>query len=305
VDKKGVTEEELRGAAWWVYEEYEPPREGPAGHYIKAAPAFMDAETGRPEPWRWAYEPLLWHENLFVALARWPEDKGMDGPGGELDTDRNAQAAKEWAETYGVLGLTLRRAPGSHSWWANPAGGEGDTVAGFASEAWAANRALRLYESANREGGVDVETIALLASNPVHRDSLERFPDEAREVALKEAVGEIHERAPYYAPALYWPETRGRRPTGRFVQGWRFTNLLGAVWLQALWLLVADPRSVKHCARPACNRIIHYKHPEPPSHLRRGQRKPHKTHENIEYCPEKTGRWCRQKHWRERQRRPL
>jgi hypothetical protein len=43
--------------------------------------------------------------DLFLTFARWPEEAGMDK---ELDTARNAEAAKSWAETFGVLGLKPR-----------------------------------------------------------------------------------------------------------------------------------------------------------------------------------------------------
>jgi hypothetical protein len=300
VSDKAVTEDELRSGIWYVYHQYNF-EDGPAGRYLKAPPAFLDA-TGHPAPWREEYEPLLWYEDLFLRFARLPEDAGLEW-GDQLDTDQNAAIALDWAKTYGLLGLTLNKPRGKHSRWANPAGGEGDTVAGFAAEAWAAHRALRLYEAATRSEGVDVETIISLTTDPVHRDSLERFPDEAREYALKDVVHEIHDRRPYYSPALYWPETRDRRPTGEFVQGWRFTNLLGALWLQALWLLTAGPNNQKRCAYPKCNRIIIYEQPEKPSEHKKGERKPYKTRRDIEYCPDDTRRYCRQKHWKEKQRR--
>jgi len=290
---------------WYLYERYDVRGE-PGERYVQAPPAFFraDLEPPRPDPWRWKYEPLIKHEDLFLRFARLAEDDGLDG-GDDLDTDRNATVAHRWAEEYGVLGLTFYPRRGRHSRQVNPAGGEGDTVAGFAAEAWAAHRALRLYEAATRSesGGVDVETIISLTPDHVHKDSLERFPEEARAFALSAVVHEIQDRQPYYFPALYWPETPKLMPTGEFVQGWGFTNLLGAIWLQALWLLTAGPDNQKRCAYPKCNRIIIYEQPAKPSLQKKGERKPYKTRRDIEYCPEDTRRYCRQKHWREKQRR--
>jgi len=298
--------EELRAAEWYVYERYELLK-GPRGRYVEAPRAVVDRATGKLSPWRWEYAPLVKHDDLFLLLAWWPEKHGLDGgPGadpGELDTDKNAAAAKEWAETYGVLGLTLTSPEGWHSSWAFPEGGEGDTVAGFAAEAWSANRALRLYEAATRAGGVDVETIKPLIPDPVHRASLDRFPEEARGFALNAVMREIWDRRPYYHPALYWPKVPGMLPTGEFVQGWGFTNLLGAIWLQALWLLTAGPDSVKKCAYWRCNRVITYAQPAKPSDQKKGERKPYKTRRDIHYCkPEITGRYCRQNAAKDRQR---
>jgi hypothetical protein len=294
--------EELRAGVWYVYHQYEI-QDGPSGRYVQAPPAFLD-DKGQPDPWRWEYEPLIKHEDLFLEFARLPEDAGLDS-GDDLDSEQNADIARDWAETYGVLGMTLDKPPGKHSWWANPAGGEGDTVAGFAAEAWVAHRALRLYEAAKRSepGGVDVDTIISLTPDRVHRDSLERFPEEAKGFALRDVVHEIQDRQPYYYEARYWPVTRSLRPTGEFVKGWGFTNLLGAIWLQAQWLLDADPGTVKRCAYPKCNRIIVYEQPEKSSLQKKGERKPYKTRRDIQYCPDDTRRYCRQKHWIEKKRR--
>src|SRR5215210_2691716 len=108
-DNKAVINDELRSGTWYVYHQYEV-KDGPAGRYLQAPPAFLD-DTGLPEPWRWEYEPLIRHEDLFLRLAGLPEDAGLEG-GDQFDTDRNAVIARDWAETYGVLGMTFYKPPG-------------------------------------------------------------------------------------------------------------------------------------------------------------------------------------------------
>lgn len=275
-------------------EEYEV-HTGEGGRYIQAPSSFIDAE-GRMNPKRRTYQPLVQYPWLFLEFAHLAEDSGLDG-GDELDTDKNVQVALGWAMTYGLLGLTLRKV-GCHRYWADPGGGERDTVAAFAYEAWAANRALRLYEAAARSGGVDVETIVSLIPDPAHKESVVRYPEEAKGFALLAFMHELRERQPYYHTTPYWRETENLLPNGEFVQGWGFTNLLGCMWLQAEWLLYAGPDSVRRCKYPECNRIIVYEQPEKPLEHKKGERKKHKTHKNIKYCPEETGRHCRVKNYR-------
>ena len=127
-----------------------------------------------------------------------------------LDTYKNAAAAKKWADTYGVLGLTLLEKDG----WpgASTIGGEKETVAAFAREAWVANGCLRLYEAATSEE-LDVGLIGSYIGISRHRDFHTRTPAAAREFALDEVATQTQHRVAGNAyPALYGE-------VGRFVQG--------------------------------------------------------------------------------------
>jgi len=64
---KTVTKEQ-RAGVWYLYEQYEVGGER-GERYFQAPPAFLDA-TGHPAPWRWEYEPLIRHEDLFLTFAR-------------------------------------------------------------------------------------------------------------------------------------------------------------------------------------------------------------------------------------------
>jgi hypothetical protein len=49
---------------------------------------------------------------------------------------------------------------------------------------------------------------------------------------------------------------------GKFVQGWDFMNLLGAMWLQMFWLLTAS-ETPRRCRNWECDKVIAYEQPEP------------------------------------------
>jgi hypothetical protein len=79
---------------------------------------------------------------------------------------------------------------------------------------------------------------------------------------------------------------------GRFVQGWDFANLLGAMWLQMFWLLTSDDQ--RRCRNWECNRIIAYEQPEQVnSGLRKNNRRAeYATRNDREFCSKK----CNNRH---------
>ena len=205
-----------------------------------------------------AYQPLVGRSGLFFKFARL-SDGGELSPGARFDdlksleTDKNVQAAYDWVDQWGVLGLTPRESEGK--FYYTTLGGEGDTVVRFAEEAWAANGVLRLYEAATREeGGPDVETILEIMEyggvGPRSRRHFTKTPESARDWAIHTAAEQTQQRvARYCHPALY------RRPGyNHFVQGSGFSNLLGALWLEMFWVLLSD--ETRRCKNPKCNRIV-------------------------------------------------
>jgi hypothetical protein len=216
----------------------------------------------------WVYWPLVKYPDLFLKFARLADEGKLDdGPTvDKLDTDKNAEAAKDWAETYGTLGLTRVEQDEFGFRGASTRGGKEDTVAAFAHEAWVANGCLKLYEAAIAEE-LDADLItsymiprgeARLAAQP---------PGKLRAWALDVVATETQARVAGNAyPALYGE-------VGGFVQGWSFTNLLGAMWLQMFWLLTATeaPRRCKNC-----DRIIAYEQPNQPQGTKKRGRKKEK-----------------------------
>ena len=71
----------------------------------------------------------------------------------------------------------------------------------------------------------------------------------------------------------------------RYYQGWGFRSLLGAMYLQMMWLMTATGE-VRKCKGPDCNEVITFEQPEPsPEGLwQKGYRKPYKTRVDKEFC---------------------
>jgi hypothetical protein len=190
----------------------------------------------------WVYYPLVRKPDLFLKFARLADGDGLDNADtvDELDTDKNAEALLDWAWEHGTLGLT----PADEKHWfrgASTRGGKADTVSAFAAEAWRANACLRLYEAATARE-IDADFIASYMY-PSAKTFLTRTPARTREWALNIVATETqHKVAGNAYPALYGE-------VGRFVSGWSFSNLLGAMWLQMFWLLASEqePRRCRHC----------------------------------------------------------
>lgn len=209
---------------------------------------------------------------LFLEFARWPETEGMDRK--PLESQRNAEAAREWAEINGVLGLDSSDAftvydeaseAVNHSLgvWAIRSrtrneghGGPEETVEAFAREAWLANMALRLYEAATNLEGPDLNSISGYMPDqedgrvnlPI-RESHGRTPETARRWALTVVEEIVEDRL----RGRVWPISVGDyNSQGGYVghkQGWAFDSLLGAMWLQMMWLMLGQPRRCEWCGK--------------------------------------------------------
>ena len=249
------------------------------------------------------YRPLVDHPNLFLKFARlkldvpgpisWSESlTGYPLIFGEydyrgLETDGNVEAAREWATREGgVLGLTPGRPPrnGGEPFRSggDPMGGESDTIWRFVIESFIAQRTLRLYEAATDPSGVDVGTIRNLIG-------LTPFGDESPPFARRQALDAVARVVEKMVTDLCHPTLR--RKNDGIAQGWGFKNLLGAMWLQMMWLTTAD--SGRRCQGPGCNRAITIKVPKAEdltyTEAKRGGKKwhvPHKytTRKDKIYC---------------------
>jgi hypothetical protein len=233
----------------------------------------------------WVYWPLVDKPDLFLEFARLADEGKLDNAPTvrELDTDRNTDTALEWAWEHGVLGLT-RTPPGEFDFrGAYTYGGEEDTVAAFAYEAWVANGCLRLYEAATAEE-LDVEVISsYMTPRGKARvgPTLARIRASALDAVATETQGRI-------AGNVY-PALCGK--AGRLAPGWSFTSLLGAMWLQMFWLLTAT-KAPQRCR--TCDQIISYEQPEQPTQgTKRNDRSAgYRTRRDKNYC-DKT---CRDRH---------
>lgn len=277
-------EEENREGYWPVYDVYN--LDGHRGSRCLYAPRALDVNVLNGE---WVSYPLSQGSvGLFLEFANWPVECGMDkatavGVGTTLDTDRNAIAAKKWAEIYGVLGLGKNPGESHHIGGSSslslttasyigdrtlshdfgrasrmsPRGGRHEKVAEFAREAWEAHVALRLYVLASRKK-LEVEAITgFMDDTPVHYSIASQnrlYPSERELYTYDEwtvrdwAVGLVNEAVMQKVETTCYPAVFGS--PGEYVQGWGFKSLLGAMWLQMMWLMVAEDNTCDWCGEP-------------------------------------------------------
>lgn len=222
------------------------------------------------------YWPLADYPGLFLKFAGLADE-------GEI----TRKAWLEWVESYGVLGLGYRD-PENASWLEAPSmcevGGPGESFQNFRREALKANWLLRLYESLASPEGPDAEwsrqryeQINGYDPGPI----LFEFSGfaEGRASALNAVWAQVNLQVMECYPALHpGSET--------FVQGWDFYSLLGAMYLQMMWLMSANEDEVRRCKRPGCNRVITFRQPEQQKDpgLRKNARKKYKTRSDKVYC---------------------
>jgi hypothetical protein len=272
---------DLRASEWFYFEEY-ALESSPDGYRYVAAKRDPGPLNIVSLDQMGYYRPLTDHPDLilqfarlkldlpeavFWSLRRYPYVFGNPVANGDytaeqlleydlydysrLETERNQEAARDWAEGNGALGLTsgsgfLRRGGEPYIIRGDPMGGAEDTVWRFVIESYIANRTLTLYEAATAPDGVNAGTIRRLIPGPSdeHNDS----PHLARHEALDEVARTVETMvANRCYPVL-------RRKEDGIAQGWGFRDLLGAMWLQMMWLVIAD--SGRRCQRPGCNRTI-------------------------------------------------
>jgi len=260
---------------WYVYEHYEIIDE--AGSRYIYAPPRRDGVHNKVVK---QLQPLSrTSADLFLRFARWPEEAGMDR---EPDTERNAEAARSWAKEFGVLGLnsTGRAIPnfvnsrrvtadylgkpwlddaGMHRRNSVTGGMPDESVANFAFEAWEAHIVWRLYESVRSEERVDegsvirfMSTIDHSASDVttgithswVEREIYSGDSELIRRWALTVVGDAVNRKIENHCH----PILRGDGP-GSYEPGWAFKSLLGAMWLQMMFLMHED-RRCWWCGKP-------------------------------------------------------
>jgi hypothetical protein len=224
--------------------------------------------------------------DLFLRFARWPKETRMDR---QLDTERNAEAALLWVKTFGVLGLkpadfAIRTLLSSHrvteDYLGMPEPGGTDrgrqnlatggmpeeSVANFAFEAWEAHIVWQLYESVRTEGRVEDDTVIQFMSTinhweaaatwditggepvPVEASWVEReIFSEDSELVRRWALTIVEDAVNRKIESHCFPIVHGT--PGSYKQDWGFRSLLGAMWLQMMFLMYED-RRCWWCGRP-------------------------------------------------------
>ena len=232
----------------------------------------------RRDPWSdgqtlTMYSPLN-VPGLFLEFASLVDDPGLDH---EPYTKRNEGVVLDWVKTYGVLGLTKT---GFDSLTGRiHQGGEWDRVSSFVEGAKIANATLRLFEAATALEGPDIDFIQKgIPEN--RRGPFVQDPHKARDWALNR-VGEVVRLSleEYCYPAFRIQE--GGSPS----LDWRFKNLLGAMWIQMMWLFTSTG-GTRRCARRGCTRIITFEPGEPPADpgVKKNPRGKYKTRKDKKFC---------------------
>jgi hypothetical protein len=180
--------------------------------------------------------PITQHKDLFLKFAR-------HIPNGRVSTEEALDVVRAWVTEYGVLGLDsvddqLNR-------------GRRESVRGFWRAASEAEMILDLYEAARPKKPDQRLRQVLMRWEPEHNWSGVSV-NEQREYALERVgnkVGQIVENQCY--PQLWRTVNKARNQTRGFTYDFGFRSLLGAMYLQMMWLLT-DEDNVRQCQRRGC-----------------------------------------------------
>jgi len=329
-----AVEKERRRGSWRVYYHYEFRHDDQDEAYVVAQtvgnpPRFelryddqrrvrvLSRTSGTrvaEEPF-FEYPPLVSHRGLFLDFARLADDGEITKEGWET-----------WIKTYGVLGLEqhdmTRYVIERHQelgssldellielrwlddlgreyrlYSGSTAGGPRESYAGFESEAYKANRLLKIYEAATAEDelGNDTPDMAMVKGWAEEEDGVSKWittPKRAKEWALGfvgHAVQEVISEDCY--PLLHQEGVE-------LTQGWGFHTLLGAMYLQLAWLMTSKEKA--RCKW--CGGVITFEQPTISSDDvgQKGYRKPYKTRVDKEFC----GRMCKDRWYYQNKTKP-
>lgn len=246
---------EQLGAAWPVYQDFEvEEKDGEVYVYAPYRPQKLAAKSGsifsfedfRPKDLNLhrMYAPLREEPGLFLKFA----SLARKGP---LSRDEMLEVVLDWVKRYGVLGLEgtdYLELPGGGAEWGT---GRRESLFGFARAVREAARCLGLYEAANALGSAAAETLEKYGVPG-------RTVEERQEWALRQ-VGDMvgdHVASECY-PMFYREFRKDTERTEGFAQGWGFRSLLGAMFLQMMWLMT-EGSGVRSCKGPGCPNIITY-----------------------------------------------
>jgi hypothetical protein len=202
----------------------------------------------------------------------------------------------DWVERYGVLGLEVRETRSiDPQGFAHLSGGPMDNLWSFDIEARRANAVLRLYEAATDPDGPDVDKIGRyeewLSTQAVLREFGHRMDSSAglRDAALGWVASTVRRTvAQDCYPELY-------QEGDTFRNGYGFKSLLGAMYLQMMWLMTATGE-IRRCQGPGCNKIITFEQPEQlivDSGLKKNVRGNYRTRKDKRFCSDN----CRVKNY--------
>jgi hypothetical protein len=296
-----TVQEELRVGAWAVYKKYDIIEV--EGHKFVHAPRTVKQLRERK-----IYEPLSRNSaDLFLRFAEWADKYGMDHDPAAAESEDNQEATLRWARTYGVLGsnppdIPVHGASGlavehylgragsdghaGRGWQTEARGGyPKESVARFVAEALEARMIRQLFEAATARPIPDINRIFSLISSrpdgwelefglPSTTDSHQRTLERTHTWALM-VVEETVQRKLQIHSHLTLSVGKGSYGEGR-----AFHSLLGAMWMQMLWLMCG---SARRCELPGCNRILSLEESES-SAQQRAKNGKRKTPKHKRFC---------------------
>jgi hypothetical protein len=296
-----TVEEELRIGDWPVYNHYEILN-------IEGRKFVHAPRTVKQLRERKIYEPLSRNSaDLFLRFAEWADKYDMDHDPTLVESKKNQEATLRWARTFGVLGLNPPDIPvhgasglavehylgragsdghAGRGWQTEARGGyPNESVARFVAEALEARMIRQLFEAATARPIPDMDRISSLMSSgqdgwelelglPSTADSRQRALERTHSWALM-VVEETVQRKLQIHSHLTLSVGKGSYGEGR-----AFHSLLGAMWMQMLWLMCG---SARRCELPGCNRILSLEESEPSSQQRAKNGK-RKTPKHKRFC---------------------
>jgi hypothetical protein len=293
--EKATKNEQLTGA-WPIYRDFEVIEE--EGRLYIHAPLRPPErpEEGQPDlNLDRIYSPLRDVPDLFLRFASLMPTR--------LNSEEDLlDRMLEWAKSYGVLGSHAQTGfgpPDDPKTLDYPK--QHERVQSFL-EFWRASQVaagcLSLYQAATANQGLgDEDELSKVLSKQDRRNNRKnKSLDQQREWALMRAqsIVDFHITEECY-PVLsrqFRRTTNNTYETAGFLQGWGFRSLLGAMYLQMMWLMTAAS-NVKWCEGPNCIKIITFDPPESPVSLEKGARGKYRTRSDKKFCSKN----CKEK-WR-------
>ena len=293
--KKATKTEQLQ-STWPVYEDYEVvEEEGRLYIYAPLRPAGLpsdediqieqpDLNLGR------LYSPLQDVPDLFIRFTSLM-------PRRPILEEEMLERMLEWVRSYGVLGshaqTDIGPADDPKTLDYSSQRDRVQSVLEFWRALQEATHCLRLYQAAAANQGLgDEDALSDILSTQdrvdlSRRDRKKKTVREQREVALVRAQLIVHahisqECYPVLSRQLQRTADNTYETAG-FFQGWGSRSLLGAMYLQMMWLMTTAS-NVKQCKGPGCLNIITYDPPQSPAGLKKGARGKYRTRMDKRFC---------------------
>jgi hypothetical protein len=259
--------DEFGYSRWWVYDDndYKLVRIDKGDDAYVKVPLVPGKTLEKPHE----YNPLL-VRGLFLEFTELAD-------GGEITQDDWL----DWTKRWGVLGVGWREGPVNlHR------GGHRERFSIFKREAELANWVLRLYEAATAEDGPDVPRIIELLELD---DNDTGSAKEIKGWALSEVARTVQRRL----IGESFPRLYGLKDYSFVHSTSGFGSLVGAMYLQMMYLMTATGKKIKRCGGPGCDKVIYFDSADLPDEPQIKGRAVRGTYRNRDYCSTN----CRVKRW--------